>query len=281
MQGNNLQLLLIILVFGFSAISWVIGKLREQAAIKKARDELRRARDEQLRTGRTPEEAGSGPSEAKTRSGDLNELRELAMKRQRQLEQMKEMQQQQMRSQRTAAQTPTRDPRQVPGTSSIPPMPFPIPGTPLPTPKPGGGGGLRGPGMPGVPRPPKQQSRRQPMQPSGGVQDIRPGQPAMRPKPARPFKAEQTFDVPPFMVAEQATPRRLLADSPMPGSEAAPLTGVDRRAVPIGLSALLGRTDGGRPTMAEVRRAVILSEIFGPPVSARRGNSSGDSPIGG
>lgn len=276
MQGQNLHLLILLLFFGFSAVSWVIGKLREQAAIKKARDEMKRARDEQLRTGRAPEPvAGGQPPPART--SELNELRELAAKRQRQLEQMREMQQQGLRAQRTAAQTPARDPRQAQV-----PMPFPIPGIPLPAPKPGGAGGPGGmgaPGGPGVPRAPRPPTRRSGAQAGGGstgLQDIRPGQPMLRPKQSNAPKGEPGFVAPPaFRTLEQPVPRRLVPDEPKPGSDSGAVPGVARRAVPIGLAALLGRSDGGRPSPAEIRRAVILSEIFGPPVSARRPGESG------
>jgi hypothetical protein len=254
MQGGNYHLILVLLFFAFSAVSWVVGKLREQAAIKKARDEMKRARDEELRTGR----AVAQP--APTRGGELAELRELAMKRQQQLQQMRDMQKRAPQTTRggtpeilVGAPLPVPGLPNRPGTLSAPGMPR-TPGTP---------------GIPGRPRPIPPQTVRPVPLPNRGVQDIRPGTPTPRqqkkPPMSRRDAAEADFR-PPYTV-EPATPRRLVADSHEP-HHAITEAGATRRAAPIGLSALLG-TAGTRPTTSDMRRAIILSEIFSKPVGAR------------
>jgi hypothetical protein len=254
MQGGNFHLIIVLLFFAFSAISWVVGKLREQAAIKKARDEMKRTRDEELRTGR----AVAPP--APTRGGELAELRELAMKRQQQLQQMRDMQK---RGPQTARS----------GTPEIlVGAPLPVPGLPN---RPGtlSAPGIPGtPGIPGRPRPIPPQTVRPVPLPNRGVQDIRPGTPTPRqqknPPMSRrdaPGRGEADFR-PPYTV-EPSAPRRLVADTPEP-NHAIGDSAASRRAAPIGLSALLG-TAGTRPTASDMRRAIILNEIFSKPVGAR------------
>jgi hypothetical protein len=265
MQGNY-HLILVLIFFAFSALSWLIGKLREQAAIKKARDENRRARDEELRTGRVAE----APSQ--TRGGELAELRELAAKRQEQLRQMREMQK------RSAASTRHRPQETV----VIGPSPIPLPGVPKPgtptmrSPRTPGIPGIPGtPGTPGVPVTLRPQGRaaaptRSP-QPDRGVQDIRPGAQMPRQKGRTPVTrredAQAEFIRPPFTV-EPAAPRRLVADTKDAFSISDAEESRVKRPAPIGLAALLG-TGGTRPTAAEMRRAIVLNEIFSKPVSDR------------
>lgn len=261
MQGNY-HLILVLIFFAFSALSWLIGKLREQAAIKKARDENRRAREEELRTGRVAEPP------APTRGGELAELRELAAKRQEQLRQMREMQK---RSAASARQRPQE-------AVVIGPSPIPLPGTPGPRP---GIPTMRGPGIPGTPgtpgvpvtlRPPTRSTNtsRTPM-PDRGVQDIRPGAQTPKQKGRTPATrredAPAEFVRPPFTV-EPAAPRRIVADTIDAFSIKDTAVGHPSRPARTGLAALLG-TGGARPNVADMRRAIILTEIFSKPVSER------------
>lgn len=257
MQGNY-HLLAVLAFFAFSALSWVIGKLREQAAIKKSRDEARRNRDEELRTGRAVE------APAQTRGGELAELRELAAKRQQQLQQMRDMQK---RSAAAAKQRPK-------DTVVFGPSPIPLPG----------GQRQQGPGVPGVPGRPslpnapvtlRPQGRPQ-QQPSRGVQDIRPGTPLPRAKGKTPATRREEpaaeFVRQPYTV-EPAKPRRIVADTTDHiGGPGAPETSVNRPA-PVGLAALLA-TAGKRPTPSDMRRAIMLNEVLSKPVGMR-------DPIGG
>lgn len=79
---NNLWVLAIFLAMSFG--SWLLNQLREQAKLKKARDEARRRYEEQLRTGRTepsrsvapaPVAAPSAEEAAQRRQAQLRELR--------------------------------------------------------------------------------------------------------------------------------------------------------------------------------------------------------------
>jgi len=248
MQGGNYQLILILIVFGFSALSWVIGQLRQQAAIKKTRDEMSRARDEELRTGRQSD-TETNPS----RSGELAELRELAMKRQQQLQQMRAAQQRGTQGMQVRMPAPDRR-VQAPQFPSPSQQSRPTaPGIPKPA----------RPGVPGVPS----QARRPGT--TGRIEEIRPPTPAQRPQ-RRAMAQPQPEEAPlPAYTAERATTRRLVADADDPTNSVNAFADREKRnTAPIGFAALLG-TQGHKPTPSEMRRAIILSEIFLPPVAAR------------
>ncbi len=79
MNTNSLWFLAIF--FAMSIGSWVLGQLREQAKLKKTRDESKRQYEEQLRTGRAePARGAAGPTAqamdlAERRQAQLRELR--------------------------------------------------------------------------------------------------------------------------------------------------------------------------------------------------------------
>lgn len=113
MQNNQLYFLLLFLAL--SAGSWVVGQLREKAQIKKARDAARRKYEEQLRTGRTEEDVpptlvASAPSS-----------QDLFQKRQAQLRDLRR-QQEQARSAQGRGST-VRQPQQQPSGGQVPRVP--------------------------------------------------------------------------------------------------------------------------------------------------------------
>ncbi|MBN8645692.1 MAG: hypothetical protein J0L61_10710 [Planctomycetes bacterium] len=240
MSGSSIHLILILLVFGASALSWVIGKLREQAAIKKMKDEAKRRSEEELRTGRVT----SAPAEP-SRSSELAELRELAAKRQQQLQQMRQAQKQTAQQRREEA---ARGPA---------PFPISVPQSQRPS-KPGAPGfpGMprQGPGVPGAPG--------TPTQPRARVLEVR--------VPSRRTKESTPVPIP--VIEQESRVRRLVADSPAPtmAAPAAARTAEEgvSRAIPVGFSALLGLRPGTRDTGA-LKRALVLSEILGPPLATR------------
>jgi colicin import membrane protein len=119
-----IQFALLFLVFGFSAASWLYGKLREQAELKKMRDAQRRRREQELRTGRmtraqaeaeaaaTAGAAGAGgAATAGAKAGssrDPEELRRLAERRQAQLRELRERQRQERTESRDATDRDTQ-----------------------------------------------------------------------------------------------------------------------------------------------------------------------------
>lgn len=78
------SLWIILLAFGVSAASWVIGQLRDQSRRKRARDEAQRRYEEHLRTGRSVEEQPQAPA--------VSRAQELAERRQAQLRELRRQQ---------------------------------------------------------------------------------------------------------------------------------------------------------------------------------------------
>ena len=118
----------IIIVMAISGISWIAQRLKEQAAIKQAKDRLAQERNEELRTGRA---AAPSPTQ-QSQTSDAQALQDLAARRQAQLRELRARQMQQGQ----AAPTP---PPVVfaPSTQQRRPAPMPS-GTLRPTPLPGG-----------------------------------------------------------------------------------------------------------------------------------------------
>lgn len=147
-MGNNLgmwiQLLLIVVVFGGSAITALVRKLAEKAEQKKRQDALARARDESLRTGRAPEgttEATPADTLAARRQAQLEELRRQQQERLRQARERAQQQRQAQQRQRQAGQpqvrtTPTQPQQRPVPNRPVPPAPrgnqIPIVITPVP-----------------------------------------------------------------------------------------------------------------------------------------------------
>jgi len=175
----NSQLVIILIFAGISTLSWVFGKLREQAELKRARDDARKRRDEELRTGRSEQEpspAAARPTAAQSRA------QELAARRQAQLEQLRR--QQQSRAQVTLpggvviVRTP-QTPGPVSRGQSVPRR------APTPT------------QSPGIPVPPRKSTTR-PTLPQSRIPSVqRPAQIAQPPAPAaRPVAAAPKISTP-------------------------------------------------------------------------------------
>jgi len=98
MNNNWMQLIFVILVFGGGALQWVLRKLGEQAAQRKAQQGVARQRTEVLRTGRASTQSATSTAQAQP---DVD-LDSIAARRQRQLEELRRRQQ--------AARRPTNTP---------------------------------------------------------------------------------------------------------------------------------------------------------------------------
>ena len=79
----------LILIMAISAVSWILQRLKEQAAIKKAKEAQERRKLEELRTGRALD-APPGPERP-----DQAAMQDLAARRQAQLRELRARQQQQ------------------------------------------------------------------------------------------------------------------------------------------------------------------------------------------
>lgn len=114
-----IQLIVIVIAVGFSAISWIFKKLQEQAAKKRVRDMQSERELEVLRTGRDPS-TGAAPGQAAGESEQQRRQREIAARREAQLAELRR---------RAAARTsppPTERPiERIPGTSG-PTVPQPV-----------------------------------------------------------------------------------------------------------------------------------------------------------
>jgi hypothetical protein len=233
MNTNNLWFLLA--VFGMSMLSWVIGKLREQAKIKAAKDAARRRYEESLRTGRVADEPAK-PTAVAPRNQDLAERRQAQLR--------------ELRKQQEAGRGGT---------------------TVVARPAPAGGGA--GPGMPGrvvIQRggaPPGRPSTAKPQAGlrEGAATSIEMEDP--RVALARKRAAEQAERERAALAAERAEEEAVRAEQARYASQqtaraAAASRGADsprRRA-----GALAGALAG-----ADLRRAVVLTEVLGKPVAMR------------
>lgn len=262
---NNFQLVLFAAIFGLSILSWVVGKVREQAEIKRQRDAARRRMEEQLRTGRAE------PAPSPTTAAQGMSAQELAARRQAQLQ---ELRRQQAEKKRAAL------------------------GATLPMPVPGGPGGLGGPGGAGAPhaRAPMPRPAKPTVRPAGqaAATPTRPAQrpttqpttlkrpeqlgdrPARDPAPVRRGPAEPTRRRPP----EAREPARLLYDEPAepvvsrasrfaPPAAAAPPRVAEVAPRTPSVRALLFGTGGEPRRSDELRRLFALQEVLGAPLSMR------------
>lgn len=137
--GNYVQLIVLLIVMGFSGLSWLFRKIQEQAAKKRAMDQLERRKLEALRTGRDVGAEASGDVDA--------QAREQAARRRAQIEELRRRQQERSRAkvnvpaaERTPPMRPLPPILRVPGSSG-PTVPQRGPGRttsikPVPVPKP-------------------------------------------------------------------------------------------------------------------------------------------------
>jgi hypothetical protein len=160
-----INLIVIALIVGFSALSWLARKLQEQAARKRALEEIERRRAELLRTGKDP-----GVVVEPVLSAQEARLQEIAARRQAQLQELRRRAQ--MRQQQGGSVT-ARVPGLPPRASTPVPVPMPRP-APSPRPVP-----IARPPAPAPPRTPS----RGPVEPA---RRPRSAPPAAVPRPARP-----------------------------------------------------------------------------------------------
>lgn len=248
------QVLVLLLIFGASAIQWVIKNLKEQAAKKRAADERQRMEEEALRTGRsaTADSAARLENVAARRmpAADPEEARlaELARRRQELVAELRR---------RAAAKqggggagasgvgAPSGLPRTMPSRGTT--------ATVRPAMTASGGltqsGEVRGVGpgnavVPGprVPGRPVEPVASRPVQ--RGAQRPAPARPAPKPRPAVMEEEERRVPLVAPMAAEG------VVASPRGAS----------RGVPVFRA-------GMRPE--ELRRAIVLQEVLGPPASMR------------
>lgn len=131
LQGINLQIVLIVLFFGFSALTWVVRKLKEQAEIRRRQQILERQKFEALRTGRI--ETGPAP----VASGAQAPERRLAEMAARRAEQMRQggLVPSPTQTRPLPPRTP-QAPRQPQRAATRAPMPRPVGATPSSAPRP-------------------------------------------------------------------------------------------------------------------------------------------------
>lgn len=248
-MNNNLWFLA--LFFGMSIASWVFGQLREQAKLKKAREEARRQYEEGLRTGRVavgPRAAAPQPMTATAT--------ELAERRAAQLRDLRR-QQDASRGGTTVviAKPPASPPTGVPRPGSTPvvlgPVGIVIPRAPSPV-------RAKQPTTPA----------RVPARPMPEVQDPRLALQQRRLRElaehdAAVMRAERAEEMETAGQTRSAQARRHGADS------IGEVASVRPRSTASGVRGLLFGKDGRAKRGEEMRRLFALNEVLGQPVSMR------------
>lgn len=262
---NRIELVLFLLIIGSSAIGWVVRQLKEKAQQRQILIMRERQRQEALRTGRNLEAIPSGPdaqgaeaAEAAPRPQTPEErLREIMLERQRRLEELRRRAAAQAQAQAQGqAQARTRAAQ---ARSSAPPA------RPMPGPQSRQQVGNQ-------PRPAQQRGPVVQDASRGGFSDER----QRREQLARKRAEEQRIGA--AARAKQERLDRMEAERTERERAAAALADATRRGQPVPgilredasrsarLPAIVGAA-GFSP--AELRRAVIMSEVFSPPVSLR------------
>lgn len=261
-MGNKIELILFLIIIGSSAISWIVRQLKEKAEIRRRQMELERRRLEALRTGRnleTVEDAQvsvgpatlPGPASAPTAPATSPEerLRQLMIERQRRIEELRRRQAQ-AQSQGTPA-APSQPGRLILGPD----------------------GEVRPANRPTAPA----QRRQQPQQPRPSHAEQRRQQKAAQQQQgarrvAQQRKAEERAAAERAAAAEAVraeTIRQQNARDLADQVRAGVVPAGPRAAAAPGSPASGPVLDPRTITRDELRRAVILTEIFGPPVSER------------
>lgn len=140
MNWNNPNLWIILAVVGLSFLQWVVQRIREQAAINKAREAVRRKNEEALRTGRAPESEQQARQQLQETRTALDDKQRQAVERRQ--EQLRELRRKQMETQaRARTRASAGSPRPGGATMPIPtptrsPAPARVPTPPSRTPQP-------------------------------------------------------------------------------------------------------------------------------------------------
>lgn len=242
MTQQNLWMLLIF--FGLSALSWVVGKMREQATIRKQKEEARQRYEEQLRTGRDAE-----PGPQRTVSPQTPVPADLAERRQAQLRELRRQQQG-----RTSASPPIVVARPAP-QSRVRTIP-------------GGVVIQRGPGSPQRPQAPATRPAKRPASskndplasPWLALDQRRQAEQSERERIAREAEARETQQVR-LEAAQRRAPVPVEDDAPESPASARHRRGMGVREL------LVPGPSRQRP--ADLQRLFALSEVLGRPVSLR------------
>ncbi len=255
---NVLQILPFAVLIGFSLLNWLVRKLREQNELKRIEAERRRREIESLRTGRADGQP-SPTALADTRGGTVSDaqararLEELAARRRAQLEELRRRQQQR----RT-------------GTGGTTASPAPAPQGPVPQTR----SQQRSTSQP--PRGALTQ-RTAPTASSGGFNPRQALEQQQRARDAKSTKERATrqtsYD---RIAAEQRSLDDRVAQAKLEGAAADRDLAAVRAKAPKSFYASTESTEGWSDiaravrSPAEIRKAIILSEVLAPPVSMRK-----------
>lgn len=264
MQGNS-QFIIFMIVMAFSVLSWVIGYLKEQSRIKKAKDEQRKRFEESLRTGRPVEEAARPTDPAA----------ELAARRQAQLQELRR-QQMEERSRgggTVVVRAPSGTGQARPGQSGQG-FPLPVPPTGTPQQRPGRGQVV----VQRTPAGQRSAQRQQPQQPARERRDATPptfnsgNDPAVLAARRQREQAERESAAQIATRKEDRESERRAAELAVHDREkrlaAAASSRATAAALPKGPRGLL-LDPSGNMSPQSLRRAIVLAEIFNKPVSQR------------
>lgn len=250
MQNLGVQFWIVVAFFALSFLQWLFRKLREQQVINQKKRELTRQRDEMLRTGRAPTSplpdrslrpAAPGPMSApnpvSSREQQLRELRRAALEAQRR----------KMQTARVGAPKP-------PTPSSLPSTPAPPPRTTMRTSQAAEAANRR-------------PSQRKP------DQSIDAGRKAARQPEATPARRAVVGKV--STEAAGLVRSSLGADAPprVSGLEhhaAAPAGATNEAPSSSSIELVPDLIGGTAVSLAEARRAVMLSEVLSSPLALRR-----------
>ncbi len=274
------QFWLLLIFGGIAFLSWLFGKLKEQAEINRAKQQSRRRYDESLRTGRSEEEPAAAPT-ATQGAGMPQDLRTLAQRRQEQLRALREQQAERMRRAAGGRQTTTTRPPDpsswTRGQSAAPPQPARRPTPPPP-----------------IRRQPTMRTPQQPAGPPSGRQTPTRRSPTPRtqspPKSAQRQTPQRRQAPPPPTRTRHERGQRIIeverTQTPRRQTGAREASGTRSLLVPFSqeaMSATAGKTRQrpARFNRERLREAVIMFEVFNKPVCMRDpDHSAGSMPFG-
>jgi len=254
------QFVLLLIFGGIAFISWLFGKLKEQAEINRARQQSRRQYEESLRTGRSEGEPATATSQS-TQTGMSQDLRTLAQRRQEQLRALREQQAERMRRGgagrfQTTAGAP--DPTAWSGGQTTPQQPARRPTPPPP---------IR-----------RQPQQRVPQQRSRQPQIRQPQQTTQQTRAPQPPQRRTAVPPPPPTRTRHERGQRIIEVERTPSSRkparTRELSGTRSLLVPFSQEAMSAsahqtRKRSARFSHADLRRAVIMFEVFNKPVCMR------------
>lgn len=253
MNQNYVQIIVFALLIGFSGLSWLFRKLKEQAEIKQARDLAERRTAEMLRTGRDPDSdrpiasapiamAGAEPAPSLSRD-QAEQQRELAERRRQQLRQLRD---------RLAGKPPA-----APSTGPVAGELWP--GGPVVVIGPSRSPAPAGPTPGSAPRP-----SLTPPTPRPATMRMGPASPPGSPRQASPRTAEQTFR--PKAKKKVRRPDAPPSQKPAPAARSfrqpEPDLTVQREPIPIGAAYVPTDIDSWR-------QAFVAAEIISAPIGIR------------